>query len=59
MYWEVGIKIGSERGIVNVHPQVLEDNEYTNAIEYVMEMAQAMYPKHKIEFEYIKEYDNA
>lgn len=59
MYWEVGIKIGNERGIVNVHPQVLEDNEYTNAIEYVMEMAQAMYPKHKIEFEFIKEYDNA
>ena len=59
MYWEVGIKIGSERGIVNVHPQVLEDNEYTNAVEYVMEMAQAMYPKHKIEFEFIQEYDNA
>ena len=59
MYWEVGIKIGSERGIVNVHPQVLEDNEYTNAVEYVMEMAQAMHPKHKIEFEFIKEYDNA
>ena len=58
MYWEVGIKIGNERGIVNVHPQVLEDNEYTNAIEYVMEMAQAMYPKHKIEFEFIKEYDS-
>ena len=59
MYWEVGIKIGQERGQVTVHPQTLQDNEYTNAVEYVMEMAQAMYPKHKIEFEFVKEYDNA
>lgn len=58
MYWEVGITIGNERGQVTVHPQTLQDNEYTNAIEYVMEMAQALYPKHRIEFDYVKEYDS-
>jgi hypothetical protein len=41
MYWQVGIKIGQERGQVTVHPQTLQDNEYTSAVEYVMEMAQA------------------
>ena len=29
-----------------------------NAVEHALEMAQAMYPKHKIEFDYVKEYDS-
>jgi len=59
MYWEVGIKIGNESGQVTVHPQALEQSEWSNAIEHAMEMAQSLYPKHKIEFDYVKEYDNA
>lgn len=59
MYWIVGIKIGGESGHVNVHPSTLEGGDWTNAIEYAMEMTQSLYPNHKIEFEYIKEYDNA
>lgn len=58
MYWIVGIKIGGESGHVNVHPSTLKSGGWTNAIEYAMEMTQSLYPNHKIEFEYIKEYDN-
>ena len=58
MYWEVGIKIGSESGQVTVHPQALAVSDYSNAIEHALEMATALYPKHKIEFEYVKEYDS-
>ena len=57
MYWEVGIKIGAESGQVTVHPQALAESNYSNAIEHALEMATALYPKHRIEFEYIKEYD--
>ena len=57
MYWQVGLKIGSERGHVNVHPQTLEDSKYDNAIEHALEMTQALYPNHRVEFEYVKEYD--
>jgi hypothetical protein len=58
MYWQVGIKINQECGQVTVHPQALAQSRWTNAIEHVMEMAQALYPDAKVEFDYIKEYDN-
>lgn len=58
MYWQVGIKIGQECGQVTVHPQALEQSEWSNAVEHAMEMAQALYPKHRIEFDYVKEYDS-
>ena len=57
MYWEVGMKIGAERGQVTVHPQALKPSERSNADEHAMEMAPSLYPKHKIEFDYVKEYD--
>jgi len=57
--WVVGLKIGMERGQINVHPSALEGGDWTNAIEYAMEMMQSLYPKQRIEFEFIKEYDNA
>ena len=58
MYWEVGITIGVERGRVNVHPAALQESKWDNAVEHAMEMAQALYPKHRIEFDYVKEYDS-
>jgi len=58
MYWEVGIQIGAESGQVTVHPAALEQSEWSNAVEHVMEMAQALYPNLQIEFNYVKEYDN-
>jgi len=58
MYWEVGIQIGEESGQVTVHPAALEQSEWSNAVEHVMEMAQALYPNLQIEFNYVKEYDN-
>ena len=58
MYWQVGIKIDYERGCYNVHPQALQESEWGYAVQHVMEMAQALYPKSRIEFEYVKEFDN-
>jgi len=59
MYWVVGIKIGAESGHINVHPHALEQSEWSNAVEHAIELAQAMYPKERIEFEWVKEYNNA
>lgn len=56
--WVVGLTIGGESGHINVHPSTIADGDWTNAIEYAMEMVQSLYPNHKIEFEYVKEYDN-
>ena len=57
MYWEVGIKIDYERGRYNVHPQALQESQWDHAVQHVLEMAQALYPKSRIEFEYVKEYE--
>ena len=58
MYWEVGLTIGNEAGRVNVHPAALAESDWSNAVEHAMEMAQALYPNMRIEFNYVKEYDN-
>ena len=57
MYWEVGLTVGAERGRVNVHPQALEESGWENAVEHALDMAQALYPNKRIEFDYVKEYD--
>lgn len=57
MYWEVGITVGVESGRVNVHPQALEESGWKNAVEHVLDMAQALHPNKHIEFDYVKEYD--
>tara|TARA_A100000172_G_scaffold31088_1_gene18502 strand:+ start:201 stop:395 length:195 start_codon:yes stop_codon:yes gene_type:complete len=59
MYWQVGVKIDSEAGQVNVHPAALEQSRWDNAMEHALEMAQALYPNKRIEFLYIKEYETA
>tara|TARA_X000001388_G_C2207279_1_gene113649 strand:+ start:878 stop:1057 length:180 start_codon:yes stop_codon:yes gene_type:complete len=58
MYWEVGIKIGAESGQVTVHPAALQESAWDNAVEHVMDMAAALYPKQHIELEWVKEFDN-
>ena len=58
MYWEVGIKIGAESGQVTVHPAALQESEWDNAVEHVMDMAAALYPQQRIELEWVKEFDN-
>jgi len=58
MYWEVGVTIGAERGRVNVHPATLKEAGWENAVEYALDMTQAMHPDARIEFDYVKEYDN-
>ncbi len=59
MYWQVGVKIDSEAGQVNVHPAALEQSRWDNAMEHALEMAQALYPNKRIEFLYIKEYETS
>ena len=58
MYWEIGIKIGAESGQVTVHPAALQESVWDNAVEHVMDMAAALYPKQRIELEWVKEFDN-
>ena len=57
MYWEVGIKIGAESGQVTVHPAALLESEWSNAVEHALEMATALYPRQRIELEWVKEFD--
>lgn len=57
MYWVVGIKIGAEGGHANVHPAALEQSKWSNAVEHAIELARAMYPNERIEFEWVKEYE--
>jgi len=59
MYWEVGIKVNGVGGVYNVHPAALEQSLWNNAVEHVMDMAQALYPDAHIEFDFVKEYDYA
>ena len=59
MYWQVGVKIDSEAGQVNVHPAALKQSRWDNAMEHALEMAQALYPNKRIEFLYIKEYETS
>jgi len=56
-YWQVGLKIGSESGQLNVHSDALEQSCYGNAIDHAIEMARAMHPTERIEFLYVKEYN--
>tara|TARA_Y100000033_G_scaffold46575_1_gene51173 strand:+ start:252 stop:440 length:189 start_codon:yes stop_codon:yes gene_type:complete len=60
MYWVVGMTVGVQDTAVNVHPASLsEHGEYgwESAVEYAMEMTQSLYPNHRVELDYVKEYD--
>ena len=60
MYWVVGMTVGVQDTAVNVHPASLSEyGEYgwESAVEYAMEMTQSLYPNHRVELDYVKEYD--
>jgi hypothetical protein len=52
--------VGVQDTAVNVHPASLSEyGEYgwESAVEYAMEMTQSLYPNHRVELDYVKEYD--
>ena len=57
MFWQVGLTIDGVGGVYNVHPAALEKSVWNNAVEHVMDMAQALYPNSHIELDFVKEYD--
>jgi hypothetical protein len=57
MYWVVGMTVGVQDTAVNVHPASLSHGDWENAVEYAMEMTQSLYPDHRVELDYVKEYD--
>ena len=40
-----------------VHPASLSEHGWESAVEYAMEMTQSLYPNHRVELDYVKEYD--
>ena len=55
-YYHVGLTVDGEHGIVKVddtYPPVKDGN---SAINYVIELAHAVYPDSKVEFDFIKEW---
>jgi hypothetical protein len=57
MYWIVGLTVGHQETAINVHSGSLAKSGWENAVEYAIEMAQSLYPKHRVELDYVKEYD--
>ena len=57
MYWVVGMTVGVQDTAVNVPPASLSEHGWENAVEYAMEMTQSLYPNHRVELDYVKEYD--
>ena len=57
MYWVVGMTVGVQDTAVNVHPASLNQHGWESAAEYAMEMTQSLYPNHRVELDYVKEYD--
>jgi|TARA_R100000664_G_C2715017_1_gene110474 hypothetical protein len=56
MHWDVGIQIGEEHGQITVQPHQVKEGEWKSAVELALEMAQATHPNEKIEFLYVKEW---
>jgi len=57
MYWVVGMTVGVQDTAVNVHPASLTQHGWESAVEFAIEMTQSQYPDHRVELDYIKEYD--
>ena len=57
MYWVVGMTVGVQDTAVNVHPASLFQHGWESAVEFAMEMTQSQYPDHRVELDYVKEYD--
>jgi len=57
MYWVVGMTVGVQDTAVPVYPASLTRHGWESAVEYAMEMTQSLYPNHRVELDYVKEYD--
>ena len=57
MYWIVGLTVGHQETAINVHSGSLTKSGWESAVEYAMEMTQSLYPNHRVELDYVKEYD--
>lgn len=58
--YEIGLTIGAERGVYNVDSVMLRDHHtWEDAVQTVLDMAQALYPDKQVEFDFVKEYDSA
>ena len=57
MYWVVGMTVGVQDTAVNVHPASLSQYGWESAVEFAIEMTQSQYPDHRVELDYVKEYD--
>ena len=57
--YEIGLTIGAERGVYNVDSVMLRDHHtWQDAVQTVLDMAQALYPDKQVEFNFVKEYDS-
>jgi len=57
--YEIGLTIGAERGVYNVDSVMLRDHHtWEDAVQTVLDMAQALYPDKQVEFNFVKEYDS-
>ena len=58
--YEVGLTVGSERGVVSIDSIMLTDGHtWEDAVQTVLDMAQALHPDAQVEFDFVKEYDSA
>ena len=55
-YYHIGLTVDGEHGIVKVDDTYPPVNDGNSAIEYVLRLAHAVYPKAKVEFDFIKEW---
>jgi len=57
--YEVGLTVGAERGVVSVDSIMLTDGHtWEDAVQTVLDMAQALHPDAQVEFDFVKEYDS-
>ena len=57
--YEVGLTVGSERGVVSIDSIMLTDGHtWEDAVQTVLDMAQALHPNEQVEFDFVKEYDS-
>jgi len=57
MYWVVGMTVGVQDTAVPVYPASLNQHGWESAAEFAIEMTQSQYPDHRVELDYVKEYD--
>jgi len=57
MHWDVGVQIDEEHGQVTVQPSQIKEGGWKSAVELALAMTQELHPTKKIEFLYVKEWE--